>query len=368
MYGGAVSPGMRASELCNTHWAPDDAAPHHAERVLDLWRRRTAIAVLRKAAIDLQRGDCSVDVAPDRILREWPKDEGQGGAVTIADALRHRIEVLTSAQDEAPRKVPSSIPTINAWWGGYGLNWLVYVGGRPRMGKTSFVVGEAIHAASKGVPTYIASIEMSQQQIADRILSRIGGVNGESLLRGNLSAREWDDAFGAVASADRMPLWVDDRPATADELCARIRTMHERHGVELIVIDYVQRIGAPRALGRNAREYDKLAAISAMLMQTKKALPVTILCAAQCGRDSDTRPPTLADLKGAGNFEEDADCVIFPFRPGVVDENADPSSASIIVGKQRHGRDGVIPARWDGASQAYTESAPTYREHEARGW
>jgi replicative DNA helicase len=355
--------------------AGTSSLPYCCATLRDLEDRRECVAALARhgrAVADMTTTPAAV---LEGIVRDWPTEAGGAGAVSAVDAAQEWIaRKEAEAQGEGLARIPSAFPTLNRWWaGGYGGRWLTYVGGRPGTGKTAYLLGEALHAARQGVPVWLASLEMSRGELMDRLLSMAGGIDGDAL-QGVMDSAQWGKVHTGITQIASLPLWIDDRPQSVDELSARVRAAHRSHGVRLVCVDYVQLLGPPASVSRGAKEFERLGAVSQSLHALRKALPVSILAAAQLNRNGPDRAPVISDLRGTGQFEQDADCIIFPWRPAIVDEAAPPEDAQIIVAKCRSGRVGSVAAHWTGARTTYRERedrrepVPAAPSHRAASW
>jgi replicative DNA helicase len=336
----------------------DTNVGYYAGIVRDFAERREVLALLRQAAIDLKDPNSTTAAIRESVQSAWPESKGMMSAVSVVDAVRERIATHERESDRPTPKIPTTMPTLNQWWGGWGQNWLVYIGGRPGMGKTSYATQEALGAAMAGIPTLFVTIEMTRAQLVDRMIGTLGGPGVEEVQRGLTTSAQWDRLIERSAELAEYPIWIEDAGQTIDALASRVRYMVERHAVRLVVIDYVQLIKAGGSVSRNAQKNQHIAAVSNGLAALKKALPITILAAAQLNRNGPDRPPILADLKESGDLEQDADVVVFPYRPGFGKKDADQTASELIVAKNRHGRYGVVQTKWEGALTKYTEIKP----------
>jgi replicative DNA helicase len=351
------------------------ALPYCCATLRDLEDRRACVAALSRhgrAVADMTTTPASV---LEGIVRDWPTEAGSAGAASAIDVAQEWIaRKEAEARGETTPRIPSVFPTLNRWWaGGYGGRWLTYVGGRPGTGKTAYLLGEALHAARQGVPVWLASLEMSRGELMDRLISMVGGIDGDAL-QGVMDSAQWGKVHTGITQIANLPLWIDDRPQSVDELSARVRAAHRSHGVRLVCVDYVQLLGPPASVSRSAKEFERLGAVSQSLHALRKALPVSILAAAQLNRNGPDRAPVISDLRGTGQFEQDADCILFPWRPAIIDEAAPPEDAQIIVAKCRSGRVGSVAAHWTGARTTYRERedrrepVPAAPSHRAASW
>lgn len=332
---------------------------HYGAIVQDLATRREALALLQAEAARISDLDVPVETIRERVARQWPASATTQPAQRADEAIGARLASMEREAENPTQRVLSSIPTLNDWHGGYSPHTLTYIAGRPGMGKTGFILQELMHAAGAGAPSFFSSAEMTTPQLVDRMLGTSCGVPTEAIGRGRLDARQWSKIHNGIGDLASLPFWIDDRMSGIEEICASIRAMHKKHGVRIAVVDYVQILRGPSTLRRGASAQERVTAISVELATLKREIPIALVVAAQLNRNGEGRPPVLTDLKDSGQLEQDADKVIFLYRPGAENPNADQREATIIVAKCRGGRTGPIPALWDGPRTMYTELAQT---------
>lgn len=226
---------------------------------------------------------------------------------------------------------------------------LVIVAARPSMGKTAFALCAALNAAIKqNVPVAIFSLEMSNEQLMQRMLAMRGRVNLSSLRRpGTLKDEDWQGLYAAADIIANAPIFIDDSPALSTlELRARARRLKAEHGLGLVVIDYLQLMRSSRKT--DSRELE-ISDISRSLKALAKELNIPVMALAQLNRkveDRTDKRPILADLRESGAIEQDADLIMFVYRDDVYkykkpSERPLEGDAEIIIGKQRNGPVGV---------------------------
>jgi replicative DNA helicase len=226
---------------------------------------------------------------------------------------------------------------------------MLILAARPSMGKTALTLCIARNAAVKGnTPVLFFSLEMSTQQLAQRLLCSEARVNSHRLRTGRLSEEEWQRLSEWTGKLMEAPIYIDDTAAiSVMELRAKARRAKAEHNIGLIIVDYLQLMTAPQNFGSREQE---IAHISRSLKALAKELDLPLVACAQLSRAVESRTdkrPQLADLRESGSLEQDADVVMFLFRPevyGIVDEegNAQEGVAEIILGKQRSGPIGSV--------------------------
>lgn len=222
---------------------------------------------------------------------------------------------------------------------------LVIIAGRPSMGKTSFAMNLAEHAAIRDkVPTAIFSMEMPGQQLAMRMISSLGRIDQSRVRTGRLTDTDWPRITSAATLIAEAPMFIDDSPALSPtEIRARARRLKREHGLGLIVVDYLQLMQIP---GNQENRASEIAEISRSLKALAKELSVPVIALSQLNRNLEQRPnkrPVMSDLRESGGIEQDADLIIFIYRDEVYNpESPDKGSAEIIIAKQRNGPTGTV--------------------------
>jgi replicative DNA helicase len=239
--------------------------------------------------------------------------------------------------------------------GGWQPSDLIIIAARPSMGKTAFSLATARNAALHGktpTPVAIFSLEMSSQQLAQRLLTSEARVDAQSARTGRLKDDDWPKLARAAGRLSAAPIFIDDTPGLSIlELRAKCRRLRAEHNIGLIVVDYLQLMQGPTS-GRNSNREQEIAQISRSLKSLAKELNVPVVALSQLSRAVETRGgdkrPQLSDLRESGSIEQDADVVAFIYRAeryGItVDEsgNSTEGLAEIIVGKQRNGPIGDV--------------------------
>jgi len=222
---------------------------------------------------------------------------------------------------------------------------LVIVAARPAMGKSSLALGITHFVTARlGIPSILFSLEMSKIEIVNRLLSSEARIDSSRIRTGRLDDADWrklGDALGALAEA---PLFIDDTPSiTLMEIRAKCRRLKQKHGLGLVVIDYLQLMQSSRRVESRQQE---VAEISRGLKMLAKELDVPVVALSQLSRQPESRTdkrPQLADLRESGSIEQDADMVAFIYRDEVYDEDSpDRGIAELILAKHRNGPTGIV--------------------------
>jgi len=231
--------------------------------------------------------------------------------------------------------------------GGYNPSDLVIVAGRPGMGKTALALSFSNEAAKAGHRVLFISLEMSSEQLIKRWLSLETGLNAGILNRGNYDS-EHVKTLVEYAQGRREHIYIDDEASvTLGELVAKVRRHQSRHGLDVLFVDYIQLIKSPITKGRTREQ--EVAEISRTLKLLAKDLGITVVALAQLSRGVESRQdkrPMLSDLRESGAIEQDADVIIFPYRPAYYDRDEfnanNKEEAELVVGKNRHGEAPIV--------------------------
>ena len=297
------------------------------------------------------------------------KGSGSNSLVKFDEALRQTIEMASNAykNDDGIVGVPTGLTDLDDRLGGLHKSDLVIIAGRPSMGKTALATNIAFNAASKlqndGKKTSVAffSLEMSSEQLSTRILAEQSRIKSNDIRRGRISEDQFDKFIETSKNISELPLYIDETPAiTIAALSNRARRIKRLHGLDMIVIDYIQLMRASNFKDGRVQEISE---ITQGLKALAKELAVPVLALSQLSRaveQRDLKKPQLSDLRESGSIEQDADVVMFVYREAYYLEKQEPRPATvehaewqakmnevsnlaeIIIGKQRHGPTGNI--------------------------
>ncbi|MHB8629505.1 MAG: replicative DNA helicase [Aggregatilineales bacterium] len=245
-----------------------------------------------------------------------------------------------------PVGLPTGFNDLDQLLGGIQKSDLLIVAARPGVGKTSFLLSMALNAARLGgARVGIFSMEMSNEQLVQRLVSAETGINSQKLRSGNLDDSEWTLFTQAVVNLGELPMYLDDSPGvTPSQLRAKCRRLYREYGLDLIVVDYLQLMES--GMGRNDNRVQEISYISRNLKELARELNVPLVAAAQLSRQVEQRAdkrPQLSDLRESGAIEQDADIVMFIYRDDMYNDQSErPNQADIIVAKHRNGPTGVV--------------------------
>jgi replicative DNA helicase len=260
--------------------------------------------------------------------------------------------------------IPSGFSELDRMTSGWQRSDLVIIAARPGMGKTAFVVSALRNAALEfNHPVAIFSLEMASMQLVNRMLSAESELDGDKIRRGVLADFEWHQLVNKTSRLSGAPIFIDDTPALSIlELRAKCRRLKAEHNIQLIVVDYLQLMKGDSAAGNREQE---IASISRALKSLAKEMSVPVIALSQLSRGVETRGgdkrPQLSDLRESGSIEQDADIVIFLYRPEYYkiteDENGMPTQgmAEMIIAKHRNGSTGTVRLKFVGRYTKFTD-------------
>ena len=313
-------------EQCNSITKDCYSSPSGAVEVLDDAQRRIT-AINFDAKDNVQKFNTIVQAAGERYEESYNNKNRITGVPT---GYRH-LDILTCGLQ------PSN---------------LIIVAGRPSMGKSALAWCIADHAASKGCPVLIFSLEMSAEEYADRGFSKESQVNSQKFRSGNFEPKDWAAITDAGAELVTRPVWIDDTASVDINYVRRVaRVYRQREKVGMVIIDHLQLMRGEKSQTRDR----EIASITGGLKAMAKELKVPVVLLSQLNRSLENRTrndrrPRLSDLRDSGNIEQDADLVMFLYRDAVyndADDNPLKNIAELDLKKQRSGPTGLIKLFWN---------------------
>jgi len=271
----------------------------------------------------------------------------KGSFIPIKKVLHPTFEMIEMLHQKKGRitGVESGFTDLDNLTAGFQKGDLIVIAGRPSMGKTSLALNIAQHAAIETkVPVAVFSLEMSKEQVVQRLLSSVAGVDAMKLRTGFLAEKDWPKLAKAAGILGDAPIYIDDSALlTALEMRAKARRLKSEVDLGLVVVDYLQ-LMRPGKEKKNRQE--EISMISSSLKALAKELNIPVIAISQLSREPEKRPdkrPNLADLRESGAIEQDADVVIFVFREEVYKPSSgNAGEAEIVIGKQRNGPVGKV--------------------------
>ena len=288
---------------------------------------------------------------------------------TMSSIMRDAIAELEirKNQKDGLTGVPSGFTALDRVTSGWQKSDLVIIAARPAMGKTAFVLSVLRNAAvDHNRPVAIFSLEMSSVQLVNRLISSEGELDSDKIKKGTLADHEWAQVVHKTAKLSKAPLFVDDTPALSIlELRAKCRKLKAQHDIQMVVVDYLQLMSGDSKGGFGGNREQEIASISRALKKIAKELSIPVIALSQLSRAVETRGgdkrPQLSDLRESGAIEQDADMVMFLYRPeyyGITEDEGGASTAGVgevIIAKHRNGSLENIKLRFIGRYTKFTD-------------
>ena len=347
---------------------------HHAKIVRDkaVKRRLAAVAteIVESAFEDAGSADELLDFAESRVFdvsKAQSRTTFQSlhaempGTFDYVEAIMNRGGELTG--------IPTGFRDLDEITGGLQAGELIVIAARPSMGKTAFALNIARNAAvDHGKKVAVFSLEMTTRSLIIRLLSSEAAIDFSSLRKGFLPMTDYRRLQSAADKLTGAEIWIDDSGSLDIlEIKAKSRRLHAEHGLDLVVLDYLQ---LAHAEGRRERKDLEIAEISKGLKALAKELDMPVIALSQLNRgpeqrDPDKRRPMMGDLRESGAIEQDADVIAFIYRDSVYNKDTeDPRLAEIIIEKQRNGPTGTVKLDFEGRFARFSNRAA--REEQGR--
>lgn len=282
----------------------------------------------------------------------------KGGFIAIKDILTDsfdRLDELNRNKDKL-RGVPTGFRDLDSLLAGLQPSDLIILAARPSMGKSSLAINMAQHVAiHEGIPVAIFSLEMSKEQLVDRLLASEANVDAWKLRNANLSDTDFQKIGEAMAKLSEAPLFFDDSVGiNVMEMRTKARRLQSEHGLGLIIIDYLQLMQGNGSSNR----VEEVSDISRSLKGLARELNVPVIALSQLSRAVENRPsriPQLADLRESGSIEQDADVVMFIYREDYYEKDTERKNiADILIRKHRNGPVGQIELYFKAEQMLFT--------------
>mgnify|MGYP001095653282 CR=1 FL=1 len=281
------------------------------------------------------------------------QSKGSGEFVPIRQVALNVLEKIETASKNqgTVTGVPTGFIDLDYRTSGFQPSDFILIAARPSMGKTAFVLNVVDHVAvKKGLPCMVFSLEMSKEQLVNRLFSLESQVDSQSLRTGNLKDSDWEKLIESAGIIGKSNLIIDDTPGISiSELRSKCRKYKLEHNLELIIIDYLQ-LMTGRVGGRSESRQQEISDISRSLKGLARELNVPVIALSQLSRAVEQRPehrPMLSDLRESGAIEQDADVVMFIYRDDYYNKDTELKNvAEIIIAKQRNGSIGTVNLTW----------------------
>ena len=319
---------------------------------------------IQQHAFDGEDGaDTILDNAESSIFA-LAEDRVKAGLLPIKDIVRDNFERLEKIfrEGKSVTGVSTGYGELDKLLSGLQPSELIILAGRPSQGKTALALNMAENIAIRGgLPVAVFSLEMSKESLLQRLVASVAQVDAHKFRSGHLSREDWrrmTEGLGQISSA---PLWIDDAGSISVlEIGAKARRLKRDKGLSLLIVDYLQLI---TARGRFNSRQEEVASISRGLKALAKELRIPVLVLSQLTRapEREERGPQLSDLRESGAIEQDADVVMFIYRPNFFNMNATPEEremADILIAKQRNGPTDKVKFVFRSRLTRFEEAAP----------
>jgi len=314
------------------------------------------------------RSDVDTDEALDeaeRAIFEVSQSRSTGDFQTIATVIDRFFDTITELQEKRGTivGVPTGYVDLDRLTGGLQRSDLIILAARPSVGKTALALGMAYGAAIQHKRTVgLFSLEMSADQLVQRLLATETGIDSHRLRLGQIDDAEWDRISRAFGKLSEANVFIDDSAAlSVMDVRTKSRRLQAEHGVDLIVIDYLQLMSSKRTDNR----VQEISEISRGLKQLARELNVPVVALSQLSRAVETRSdhrPMLSDLRESGSIEQDADVVMLIYREEIYDPNTEKKGiAEVHIAKHRNGPVGTVPLRFFDKTARFAD-LEAYRE------
>ncbi len=325
---------------------------HYAKIVLEKYILRQLIRAAGEISGECYRSSESantlLDEAEQKIFKISEYRVSQG-FFHIKDILKERFEEIQRVHEtrQSVTGLPSGFIDLDKYTAGFHPGDLVIIAGRPSMGKTSFALNISQHVGlTERKPVAFFSLEMSKELLVQRLLCSEAQVDAQKVRRGFTSAKDIERLTNAAGLLSESPIFIDDTPAISTlDMRARARRLKAEYDISILFIDYMQ---LARSSGRFENRQQEISSISRSMKALAKELSIPVVAMSQLSRAVEARGgarrPMLSDLRESGAIEQDADLVLFLYRPELYDPD-DPEKegkAELIIGKQRNGPTGSV--------------------------
>ena len=347
----------------------------NVEQYIKIVEEKSALRALIKTANELitlgydqtQEIEDILDTAEHKIFNVI-QNRNQKGYSSIKDILVDSFTQLEQLYNQKQHitGVPTGFADLDFITAGLHPSDLVIVAARPAMGKSAFALNIATNAAVKAkVPAVLFSLEMSKEQMVNRILCSEAMVDSNKVRTGKIDDDDWIKLADTMGDLSEAPIYIDDTPGISiNEIRAKCRKLKLERNIGLVVIDYLQLVQGSSKRASGSREQE-ISEISRSLKILAKEINVPVIALSQLSRAPEQRPdhrPMLSDLRESGAIEQDADIVMFLYRDDYYNEDSeDKGLAEVIVAKHRAGSTGTVKLVWLGN---YTKFANMERYRE----
>ena len=366
------------SELTNKI-ASSANVEYHARIIIQKFIQRELIRISNEIIRDAYEDTTDVfdllDMAEKRIYEITDKNlrnSVQGIGQLVSKSILQIDGLLNREDGLLEDSVPSGYLELDKMTSGWKATDLVIIAARPSMGKTAFVLNLAKNAAvDYNMPVAIFSLEMGAVQLAKRLISLECEIDAQKVANGKMSDNEFSILRDKVEKLSSAPIYINDQPAiNVYELRAQCRRLQNAHGIKMVIIDYLQLMSGGGDKGMNREQ--EISTISRSLKGLAKELNIPVIALSQLNRSVETRggdkKPQLSDLRESGSIEQDADMVMFLYRPEYYNLNNGEDGANtkgvaeVIIAKHRNGPTGSVELRFNKNFGRFYDAGGLYEE------
>jgi replicative DNA helicase len=337
---------------------------NHALIIHDKYIKRQLIAfsgALQSQAYDDQLDTFDVlDFANSELDKVNNETMLEDDVPTFRDVIKKTIALLVERaklhKEGKTIGITTPIKQLTKSTSGWLPKQFIVIGARPGAGKTALALGIAKTAAENNSKVYMASLEMADTEIAGRMVVGSSGVNADRYKFGSLLDSEWSQLEMSISRLYDLPIFIDDVPKNINRIKSKAKLMHRRGQCDMVILDYIQLAGAGDERGKQMREQE-ISYVSRTCKLLAQELNIPVIALSQLNRSVETRSgskrPQLSDLRESGSLEQDADIVLFIYRPEMYglteDEDGNPydGKSELIVAKHRGGQTGIIEFRFN---------------------
>ena len=329
---------------------------HYAHIVWDNSMKRSLIRTMDALTNDCYAGHESADAIMDKtehdIFQLLSRRTG-GDFVPIRDVVMNALEKIEKASKQQGNVtgIPTGFIDLDYRTAGLQPSDLILIAARPSMGKSALMLNLAEHAALReNLCTAIFSLEMSKEQLVNRLFSMESRVEAQALRTGNLSDTDWEKLIEGANTIAESKLIIDDTPGiSVSELRSKCRKYKLEHDLKLVIIDYLQLMSGSSTKRSESRQQE-VSEISRSLKAVARELQIPVIALSQLSRAPEQRPdhrPMMSDLRESGAIEQDADVVMFIYRDEYYNKDTELKGITeLIIGKQRNGPTGTVNLVW----------------------
>ena len=320
---------------------------HYAAIVADKATKRRllgAAGAIAEAAYTDESAETALDLAEQALLKV-STSKRQKNLLHVGDVMRDVVDLLGQTQEGYLAGLPTGFGLLDRTLGGLQKSDLIYVAGRPGMGKSAWALSVGLHAAKHRSRVAVFSLEMSKEQLVQRLLSMETMIESHRIRTRRIADEEWNIVLECANAISNLPIYIDDSSGVSVDYVRReTRRMYAEHGLDLIIIDYTQLMSGEA--GKAGNREQEISYISRNMKNMAKELNVPVIALSQLSRAVESRSdkrPILSDLRESGSQEQDADIVLFLYRDDYYNEDTDRQNiAEVIIAKHRHGATGSV--------------------------